>query len=236
MRDLRYEIRHARSAKLLIDLHTHTSLHSDDSVIIPDDLVEAARGRGLDGVCITEHDYFWDLQDILELGRRHDFLVLPGCEVNTNGGHVLVYGLTAYSFGMHRVEFLRERVEEAGGAMVAAHPYRRRYTDGPASQRGLYQVMLAKACHDPHFSFCDAIETCNGRSTPGESGFAEELGQRLHLAGVAGSDAHRVEDVGCVATEFPRRVGSLEDLIREIKAGRFEPMTVGDEKTVEPRR
>ena len=221
---------------MLIDLHTHTSLHSDDSTISPDDLVEVARSRGLDGVCITEHDYFWDLQDILDLARRHDFLVIPGCEVNTDGGHVLVYGLTAYSFGMHRVEFLREQIEKADGAMVAAHPYRRRYTDGPVSQRGLYQVMLAKACHDPHFSFCDAIETRNGRSTPGEAGFAEELGRMLGLAGVGASDAHKVEDIGQVATEFRRRIGSVDDLVGEIRAGRFEAVGVGDGRAAEAGR
>ena len=40
----------------------------------------------------------------------------------------------------------------------------------------------------------------------------------------AGSDAHKVEQIGTVATEFQRRISSLEDLIRELRGGRFRPV------------
>ena len=72
-----------------------------------DDLIQAAKVAGLDGVCLTEHDAFWDMHEVNALSRRHDFLVLPGSEINTDTGHVLVFGLQRYVFGLHKPAFLR---------------------------------------------------------------------------------------------------------------------------------
>ena len=213
---------------MLIDLHTHTLPNSDDSSLSPDELVEAARGLDLDGVCITEHDYFWDPEDILALSRRHNFLVLPGCEVNTDAGHVLVYGLNGYVFGMHKVAFLRRRVQRVGGLMVAAHPYRRRYLEEQAQKPDAYRSMVDDACADRFFSLCDAIEVLNGRATDGETRFSLDLGRRLGMGMAGGSDAHRLTHLGNAVTRFHNEVSCLEDLIGEMKAGRYEPVILSD--------
>ena len=211
---------------MLIDLHTHTFPNSDDSFVSPDELVDAAKGLGLDGICITEHDYFWDPDDIRALSRRHGFLVLPGCEVNTDGGHVLVLGLKEYVFGMHKAAFLRKLVEWAGGVMMAAHPYRRRYIRDGARRSGDYWAMVNNACRDDFFSLCDAIEMLNGRATDDETVFSQDLCRRLGLGAVGGSDSHRLTQLGNVATRFHGKITCLEDLIGELKTGRFEPATL----------
>ena len=92
-----------------------------------DELIEGSKSLGLDGICLTDHDTFWTGEQILDLSSKHDFLVIPGCEINTEAGHVLVFGLSKYEFGMHRREFLQAYVEKAEGVMIAAHPYRRRF-------------------------------------------------------------------------------------------------------------
>ena len=219
---------------MLIDLHTHTSPYSDDSLMSPDDLVEAAKGAGLDGVCITEHGYFWESSEILDLSRRHRFLVIPGCEVNTDAGHALVFGLEQYLYGMHKPVFLRDMVDKAGGIMIAAHPYRRRYLPEKADEPDAYESMLDKACVDQFFSFCDAVEVLNGRATDGETSFSNDLCRCLGLGMAGGSDGHRLEDLGKVATRFHRDISSLEDLIGEITAGRFEPIVLGIGEVVTP--
>ena len=211
---------------MLIDLHAHTFPSSDDSFMSPDELVGAAKELGLDGVCITEHDYFWEPADILALSRRHNFLVLSGCEVNTDGGHVLVFGLEKYVFGMHKVSFLRQLVEQAGGAMVAAHPYRRRYLRGQTEMPDAYRAMVDNACADRFFSFCDAIEVLNGRATDDETTFSIDLDRRLGLGVAGGSDSHRLTHLGNVGTRFHNKVTCLDDLIREIKARRTEPVAL----------
>ena len=78
---------------MLIDLHCHTRVHSACSALTPDALVRAAMARGLDGVCITEHDAMWAAEDVTGWATRFNFVVLRGMEVTTEVGHVLAYGL-----------------------------------------------------------------------------------------------------------------------------------------------
>ncbi|MCH2527937.1 MAG: PHP domain-containing protein, partial [Dehalococcoidia bacterium] len=91
---------------MIIDLHNHTYPKSDDSFISPDELIIKAKDIGLDGICLTEHDCFWTNDDIELLSSKHNFLILPGVELNTDAGHVLAFGLEHYIFGMHKPEFL----------------------------------------------------------------------------------------------------------------------------------
>ena len=208
---------------MLIDLHTHSFPSSDDSFMSPDELVEQAKGQGLDGICVTEHDYFWDPAALLDLSRRHDFLVLPGCEVNTDGGHVLVFGLAKYVFGMHKIDRLRELVDDSGGVMIAAHPYRRRYLRDRAGDPDAYRSMVEDAYSDRFFSFCDGIEALNGRATDKENEFSIDVGGRLGFRMTGASDSHRSAHLGTVATRFYDKITCLDDLIDAVKAGRFEP-------------
>jgi len=71
---------------MLIDLHTHTRPLSHDSLLSPDDLIEAAKAAGLDAVCLTEHDFVWDPEAARDLARRHSFRIIPAIEVNTEDG------------------------------------------------------------------------------------------------------------------------------------------------------
>ena len=216
-----------RLPSLLIDLHTHTYPKSDDSFVSVDDLIDQAKTLGLEGICLTEHDQFWSLDDVKSLSRRHEFLVLPGSEINTDAGHILVFGLREYVFGLHKPAFLRRSVTKAGGVMIAAHPYRRRYLSDQGRNPEARAEMLRRAVADDFFLMCDAIEGCNGRGKPDENEFSRDLGNALALRATAGSDAHRVEQLGTAATRFERRVKDLETLVAELKAGRFRPEALG---------
>ena len=211
---------------LIIDIHTHTYPTSDDSLLLPDQLVEEAKRIGLDGICITDHDGFWNPDDILELSKRHDFLVLPGCEVTCEEGHLLVYGLQKYLFGMHRASFVRQLVDEAGGVMVVAHPYRRTYREEADVGASAREEMLERACRNSVFSMIDAVEVFNGRGSDQQNAFSHELATNFGMKGTGASDAHRLSEIGTYATEFHRPVHSLEDFIGELKAGRFEPVAL----------
>ena len=211
---------------MIIDIHTHTYPTSDDSSLSPEQLIEEARRIGIDGLCITDHDRFWSPQEVNDLSKAHDFLVLPGCEVTTEEGHMLVYGLSEYVFGMHRAAFVRRLVDEAGGVIVVAHPYRRTYREQADTGRGAYDEMLDRACHNTVFPLADAVEVLNGRGSEQENAFSHEIAKRFEMRGTGASDAHRLEDLGTFGTEFQRPVRCLEDLIRELRAGRFRPMVL----------
>lgn len=210
---------------MLIDLHTHTKALSWDSTLSPDELIDQAKRAGLDGICLTEHDFFWDSERVRELGKRHNFLVIPAVEINTEDGHVLCYGLESYVYGMHRWPELARHVQAAGGAMIAAHPYRRQMP-WDAKREEDYQAGLEKACRNPAYALCAGIEVMNGRGKSIENQFSSQLCERLGMAACASSDAHSPTDIGRCATEFLRPVGGLDDLIGELKAGRFRPVAL----------
>lgn len=203
---------------MIIDLHTHTYPQSDDSKLSPDDLIQQAKQVGLDGICLTEHDRFWDEGEVERLSERHGFLVLPGVELNAEIGHILVFGLHKYVFGMHHFEFVRQAVDEAEGFIILAHPYRRRFREweNPSIASAVH-----RACEEPSIRLVDAIEVLGGNGSVAENGFSQQLCHRLNLRGVGGSDAHALSDLPSCATEFENDISNLSELIRELKAGRF---------------
>ena len=213
---------------LIIDIHTHTYPTSDDSILTPEELIRKAKLIGLDGVCITDHDRFWTPQDIRALARKHDYLVLPGCEVTTEEGHLLVYGLQEYIFGMHKASFVRELVDEAGGAIVVAHPYRRFYRKQAHADEQAYAEMLDRACANKAFDITDAVEIFNGRGKPEENAFAADIADRFDMPATGASDAHSIEQVGTYATRFQQPIRSIDDLIDALQSGKFSPVALAD--------
>jgi predicted metal-dependent phosphoesterase TrpH len=213
---------------MLIDLHTHTLPLSDDSELTPDELIEHAKSAGLDAICLTEHDAFWNDDDIAALCRKHDFLVLPGVEINTEEEHLLVFGLKKWILGMTRAAFVMDLVERAGGVVIVAHPFRRRILKSEDPENRRYYRELNRSCENPFYGTVDAVEVSNARGSERQNAFSRELAQRLKLREVAGSDAHKTKDIGRVATFFEREVSTIEELIAELKAGRFRAADPGE--------
>ena len=204
---------------MLIDLHTHTKPLSEDSFITPAELIQQAKQNGLDAICLTEHDWFWDREALEKLVREHDFPVFPGVEINTEDGHFLVFGLDEYIFGMHRTEYLRRIVDEVGGFMILAHPFRRNLR----SDDNLDDA-VERYCRKPVCRFLDTIEVLNGRAAGRQNRFSQELCRRLNMKDTAGSDAHSLTDIPSFATRFERKINNVEELITELRAGRFRPV------------
>ena len=204
---------------MIIDLHTHTLVGSDDSYVDIDELVQRAKESGLDGVCITDHEWFWKQSTIERFRRELDFLILPGVEMNTEDGHFLVFGLERYVFGMHRTNFLKKELDKVGGVMILAHPYRRNMYYGESVEDSVKRYSQRSV-----FELVDIIETHNGRATEQHSRFSQQLSQRLGLKGTGGSDAHQLSDIPSCATVFERDISNVQELITELKAGRFRPV------------
>ena len=209
---------------MLIDLHTHSYPMSDDSFMSVDEAIEGAKSVGLDGICLTDHDAFWSDEQTRELSRRHGFLVLAGSEINTDAGHVLAFRLRRYEFGMHKPEFLRACADREEGVLIAAHPYRRRFLEEPGRDLAARAGMLGRAVDDPFFGLCEAVESLNGRGSAEQNRYSADLGASLSLPTTAGSDAHRVAQLGTAATEFHGKVECVADLIRLIKSGQYRPV------------
>ena len=99
--------------------------------------------------------------------------------------------------------------------MVLAHPYRRNF------YRDDLQTAVERYCQKPFLQLVDIIEVLNGRASSRETEFSQELCRRLNLKGIGGSDAHSISDIPSCATLFERKVSNVEELITELRAGRF---------------
>lgn len=208
---------------MLIDLHIHTRPLSHDSLLTADDAIELARERGVGGICLTEHDFFWDGDEVRRLARHHNYPVIAGVELNTEDGHFVVFGLREWVYGMHRTSDLTALVRNEGGVIIAAHPYRRQLPF-ELLKEGDWSEAMERAAANPAYDHVTAMESLNGRGSERENAFATELCERLDLRCVAASDSHEEKDVGVCATEFSRPVSSVDDLVTELQAGRFEPV------------
>lgn len=207
---------------MIIDLHTHTSVLSECSDITPDQLIEAARRAGLDGICFTEHNRSWRAVDIAALREKHDYLILGGMEVNTDYGHVLVFGLEGYgeetnifdekNRWLAQMANLRQLVDECGGALVMAHPLRSR----AFSQHNATDLA----------SLFDAMEGSNGNDSEGENQRCQELCRDLGLRMTGGSDTHLLAHVGTWATEFDAPIETEKDLVIQLKGEHFRPYSL----------
>lgn len=205
---------------MILDLHLHTSWHSSDSNLSPLDLIQEARRLGLNGVVVTEHDYGWDRLRARELAEAHEFVFLRGMEVSTDLGHILVYGLEEYVSGIQRAEKLRQVVDDAGGIMIAAHPFRRAFTaDFRHGKEPMPQNLIA-AAQRPIFDLLDGIEVCNGGSADRENKLAMEVCAVRGLAATGGSDAHSELGIGCYATQFDDPIRTEADVIAALKQRR----------------
>jgi predicted metal-dependent phosphoesterase TrpH len=205
---------------MLIDLHAHTWPRSHDSVLNPDDLVERAKRAGLDAIVFTEHDTLWDEASVREISERHAFPVMAGVEISTDDGHILVFGIDKYVFGMHRSDTLAKYVEAADGVMVAAHPYRRQMPWYVRNEEE-YEQALQRAARNPAYQYVDGLEELNGRGSEKENAFSKRLCDMMGMPGTAGTDSHAIQDIGKCATFFEREILTTRDLIEELKAGRF---------------
>ncbi len=208
---------------MLIDLHTHTYPLSWDSQLSADELVERSKEAGLDGIVLSEHDWAWDPDEVAALAVRHNFLVLHGIEVNTDDGHILVIGPRRYTYGMHHTHELARLVTEADGAMWAAHPYRRHHPWDWESERE-WADALDRGERNDAYHLVAAMEVLNGRGAARENLVSHRIADRLGLPGTAGTDSHRIEDIGRTATYFDRDIRTAGDLVEELRAGRCWPV------------
>jgi predicted metal-dependent phosphoesterase TrpH len=203
-----------------VDLHTHTRHGSNCSYMDPRTLVSRALELGLDGVCITEHNASWEEEALKVLVEGTPLQLFAGMEVSTEWGDVLVFGVDGAAPRTGAVQEVRRIVDESGGAMIAAHPFRRYSVAGVA-------IDVDEACRWPLLRFVDAAEVFNGISTRREVELAQEVLSRLGLRGVGGSDSHAPHTLGACYTRFDDPLAGVGDLVAALNSGRFRAVHPG---------
>ena len=108
---------------MIVDLHVHTCIGSDDSVITIEQIITQAKKKRLDTICITEHGNVKS-QIPEQLLDQRDLFVFAGMEASTELGDVLIFGMDSYPRQIWLAADIWRLVMEAGGVMIAAHPFR----------------------------------------------------------------------------------------------------------------
>lgn len=187
-----------------LDLHTHTRFfHGFPSRPTPFDpvgarLLEAVAARqSLDGVALTNHDYYTS-RDFREV------VSIPGIEVSTTEGHVLVVGPdppTATNPGALDPETVTELAHDNDCVAIIPHPFRN------STVRGV----------DAPF---DAVEV-NGKH-PESKVWVKHIAADRDIPMVGGSDAHYPVEVGRAYTAVDADALTPESVVEAIRDGRVE--------------
>lgn len=193
--------------RVRIDLHVHTA-NSDDAFGEPEEVLAAAAKAGLDGFAVTEHSNYEKSEIFLKLAPRFNLAVFIGAEVATRSGHLLVFSDEICRWNRFKGDYndaqeVIDAVNCAGGAVVAAHPYRIGHGCGGSEK----------------LSGLAAIETCNGANRPLEDHLARMLAEKLSLPCTGGSDAHLTDEIGRCYTLFTVPVRTMAELVAALKAG-----------------
>ena len=195
-----------------IDLHTH-SFFSGDGVSSPEDMVAAAREKGLHGFAITDHNtceavtYFLEKGFMREDGSAVDnFLIIPGVEVTTAEGHLLCIGATLPYLKGRPAREVCDLIHERGGLAIPPHPY-------DLFRAGIRLSTLEKLP-------VDAIEVFNAATTLRRyNSYAFKYAQLRGLPMTAASDAHHEAAIGTAYTILNTDELSVRSVLSQIVKG-----------------
>ena len=223
---------------MIIDMHVHSTF-TEGAGHEPPEIIARARRARLDGICFTELDTIRGVDAVLDFARKLEYPVFHGVEVTTNRGHFLYYPQSidlpffremAWSRGgeVDAQEFIHRATGE-GGALVAAHPFDKEI-DRPMGDH----IFTLRGLH--------AVEAANGKRSRLCNELALEAANTLDLPCVAGSDTFSgLSALGSVATLFPGKIGSQEELVAALKDGavwvaRFQSQAALEDEPRQPGR
>jgi len=166
---------------LRCDLHIHTN-HSRDGESSVEEVIRRAEETGLDVIAITDHDTVTGA--LYAMTVPTSIIIIPGIEVSTKQGHLLVLGVTeAIPPGLG----VRETIAIArsmGGVTILPHPFHMwRHGVGLKLKEAILLV--------------DAVEAFNSRFIVGAANRkAAMMARRYGKPCIGGSDAHHWRYVG----------------------------------------
>ncbi len=203
---------------MILDLHLHSEASDDSRAPAEAYLKILARKRDerpLDGFVLTEHRKFDLNADYRPLEDRYGLRILRGAEVETEYGHILVFGvnrdiLRRFDFSDVRLpaQQLVTEVARMGGIAAPCHPGR---------------VNVGLCAHYERTAPLEgvvAVEELNGGSKAAENERVLHLMREHGYFGFGGSDAHLASFVGVCATELEDRIDDERDLVEALLRGR----------------
>ncbi len=191
-------------------MHIHTA-YSFDSTIQPKTLVKKLVAHSFIKVAaITDHDTAKGCGITQQLASAYpDILIIPGVEISTPQGDIIVLGTEEMPSKPWTVEGVIDFARDRDCVSVVAHPYR---------EYGLGDLAM-------NYKF-DAVEVLNGVSSPSTNKLAQDLAKLMGVPGVAGSDAHQPSELCTVYTEVQASL-NIEAILKALKKGLVAVRPIG---------
>ena len=232
----------------LYETHLHTSEASACGKVSGSDYTDFMIDRGYQGMIVTDHffngnsciprelpwsdrvaQYMSGYEKALDSAKGRDFDVFFGVEFCFEGDEYLIYGVDGKwllenddILGCSRRE-VHQRVHEARGIMIQAHPYRERDY--------LKDIRLTP-------DITDGIEIYNAANPDNQNALAYQYALELGVPVTAGSDIHFHHENALGGMLFPRRLESIEEYVSAVMKREGVPVRVlnGELRPVEELR
>ena len=194
---------------MLVDMHLHECTFSKDSFINLKQIVSVARAKGLDAVCITDHDSMGLVDFAAEFSAKENFPIFVGVEYFSAHGDITAWGIDTFPDTRIDSQIFIDHVNAHGGFCVSCHPFRN-------NNRGLEDHLRnVKGLH--------GVEVLNGSTDMDACRKALRYARELNLKTIGASDAHTVEQIGKYVTWLPEKVDNLHDFIAQLRSCEPKP-------------
>ena len=225
----------------IYETHLHTVEASACGRVSGGDYIDFMKDRGFAGMFVTDHFfngncavprglswkervrwYTSGYHKAKEAAAGSGFSVFFGVEFNFDGDEYLLYGidedwlLQNDDLLLLSREEVYNRVHEAGGIMIQAHPYR---------ERGyLSDIRLLPGV-------CDAVEIYNAANEDYQNALAYRYAVDTGKIMTAGSDIHFFHDDALGGMLFERKIESEDDFVRAVMSNEGIPVRLYNKKT-----
>jgi hypothetical protein len=176
------------------DLHVHTCFSKDGKTTM-EQLVETAVAKEIGCIAVTDHNEFLAYEQLKDNGQ---VIIIPAEEVSSKEGHIVALGIDRLIPRGLSIQETIDKIHEAGGYAIAAHPYR--WWSGLGEKNTLA------------YEF-DGTEGKNGRSVKRDNRRSMKLAERIGKPITAGSDAHAPPRIGDSYIVLPDSITTWQEAV-----------------------
>lgn len=194
--------------RIKVDLHIHSN-NSPDSRLSIKDIIDYYYGNGFKAIAITDHETMSGIEKARKMcvEKGLDILIIPGVEVETPNGEIVVLMPIEVEEIPHEIMELIEFSKKMNGLTFAPHPF--------AQTRNSLKEKLFE------IKEIDAIEVLNGRINWMWNEEALNAAKILGKPGIANSDAHSKLDLGMAYTIIDVEDVSIDGVFSAIKKNKI---------------
>lgn len=192
--------------KLMVDMHVHTNYSDSNGTV--EELIKAAKDKGLSGIAITDHNTLDGAK--VATYMQNDLTIIPGEEIKTESGEILAIGIKKAVPENLPIEEAIHSVHLQGGLVFIPHPtvpFFRRLRESDMRRLNI-----------------DGLEVFSAIS-PLADHYASKniaIAKRLGLSTIAGSDSHFSETIGDAYTTIDAKDTTLPSILEALRLGRTE--------------